>query len=137
MTAVIDSPLEETIEGESRPVTGNGGKGKKPNRPTRNKTGDNDNDKTSEVEALTNEMAHSNQVFEWRKSNFLHLGWAELDAEFMALTNIELAAVRKLRVEGCSTELVEKILMGTNQLGENDENWGLPIPPADEEEQND
>jgi len=53
------------------------------------------------------------QVQDWRKTEFMRLGFAEHDALALAVTRIDTHDMERLLKKGCSHELAWRILMGT------------------------
>lgn len=50
------------------------------------------------------------QVFAWRMQTFMDLGFNATEAEALALSNVDLGDARRLRDQGCSLDLIVKIL---------------------------
>lgn len=78
---------------------------------------------------------HSKEVLQWRKDEFLRMGFTDPMSSFLSHTHIDLHIMEhRFLKRGCEHAVAIDILLGTNFIGE-DPNWNWQ-GTADEREEN-
>jgi hypothetical protein len=69
-------------------------------------------------EEIQEQNPDEDRVFAWRFEVLFKLGFAPSAADRIAKTDIELAAIRALKAQGCPLDLIPRILADTSPFTE-------------------
>lgn len=91
-----------------------------------------------EADTLISKMGgrgHSEQVLQWRNSEFQRMGFIDAMSSFLSHTNIDLHMMENILKNGCDKTMAVDILLGTNFIGEDPTwNWqGVEDEPEPDE----